>query len=578
VRMSLKLHQDHFMSPDEYEESSVLYDAICQHESSLVISHEGDPAWRTAVLSGAPSLLALRHVVDDGTDEYKIIMLNKRHLSFRVIKLNRECVRGLWAGQQQELIFLRNRNPERGSIQNAKQALRNLINSSCDQPIGYPIYVSPLTTSYSDTNEQVRSVVGGPLSLKNIQLSLLSTWQRVKERCVEACTSTSSADCEACGGVGGDQLSGDRGGSLPAQRCSVVSSASKPSSGTLVSLAGLLGKEGGQSIEMQHLRRGRTVSGDSSGTPSLARSRIVRPAPVVTARIIDPLQVYDNMNLGRRIDPQWPDPEWRARGGRNAWGVWIPLENMEGPVVHRWTPCHQHPLHRSHTDKTILLVKLGERYVPIAESAVVLLPEEREESEREASDSECKEREERLLAKSISERLVSESERLSNKSHSERLASEGERQSNKSHSERLASEGERLSKREGSRSLLSADSSRSLAGIPSISEKYEHVEEEEEEEETRSFRGEDEKLKKKESEERRREDAGDEKKERRKAEARVTKERRKEEVEDRTEKSKGGEEEEGERREGKRGGESGAPAELRASALRDHESSPKGLE
>jgi hypothetical protein len=24
-----------------------------------------------------------------------------------VIKLNRECVRGLWAGQQQELIFLR---------------------------------------------------------------------------------------------------------------------------------------------------------------------------------------------------------------------------------------------------------------------------------------------------------------------------------------------------------------------------------------------------------------------------------------------------------------------------------------
>jgi hypothetical protein len=59
--------------------------------------------------------------MDDGSDEYKIIMLNKRYLTFRVIKLNRECVRGLWAGQQQELIYLRNRNPERGSIQNAKQ-------------------------------------------------------------------------------------------------------------------------------------------------------------------------------------------------------------------------------------------------------------------------------------------------------------------------------------------------------------------------------------------------------------------------------------------------------------------------
>ena len=83
--MSVKLHQDHFMAPDEYEDCSVLYEAISGHEQSLVISHEGDPAWRTAVLSGAPALLALRHVVDDGADEYKIIMLNKRHISFRYI-------------------------------------------------------------------------------------------------------------------------------------------------------------------------------------------------------------------------------------------------------------------------------------------------------------------------------------------------------------------------------------------------------------------------------------------------------------------------------------------------------------
>ena len=101
VRMSVKLNQDHFISPDEYDDPAALYDAISQHEQDLVISHEGDPAWRAAVLSGADSLLALRHVVDDGTDDYKIIMLNKRHISFRLIKLNRECVRGLWAGQQQ---------------------------------------------------------------------------------------------------------------------------------------------------------------------------------------------------------------------------------------------------------------------------------------------------------------------------------------------------------------------------------------------------------------------------------------------------------------------------------------------
>lgn len=117
-------------------------------------------------------------MLDDGTDEYKIIMLNKQYLSFRVIKINKECVRGLWAGQQQELVYLRNRNPERGSIQNAKQALRNIINSSCDQPIGYPIYVSPLTTSYAETNEQFRSLVGGSVSIKKIKNFVFNLFQR----------------------------------------------------------------------------------------------------------------------------------------------------------------------------------------------------------------------------------------------------------------------------------------------------------------------------------------------------------------------------------------------------------------
>lgn len=94
------------------------------------------------------------------------------------LQVNKECVRGLWAGQQQELVFLRNRNPERGSIQNAKQALRNMINSSCDQPIGYPIYVSPLTTSYCNSHPQLGHVLGGPISIGNIRKFVVSTWHR----------------------------------------------------------------------------------------------------------------------------------------------------------------------------------------------------------------------------------------------------------------------------------------------------------------------------------------------------------------------------------------------------------------
>uniref|UniRef100_A0A669C5E8 Pecanex-like protein n=1 Tax=Oreochromis niloticus TaxID=8128 RepID=A0A669C5E8_ORENI len=178
VRMSLKLHQDHFTCLEETEEASILYEAITNYRSNLVICHESDPAWRKAVLSSRDTLLTLRHMIDDGTDEYKIIMLYKRHLSFKVIKINKECVRGLWAGQQQELIFLRNRNPERGSIQNSKQALRNMVNSSCDQPLGYPMYVSPLTTSYAGTHRTLRGIGGGALSLDAIRSWLCSKWLR----------------------------------------------------------------------------------------------------------------------------------------------------------------------------------------------------------------------------------------------------------------------------------------------------------------------------------------------------------------------------------------------------------------
>lgn len=87
IRMSLKLHQDHFMSTEEYDDNLTLFEAIKGYQLNLVISHEADPVWRNAVLSNVPSLLALRHVFDDGTDQYKVIMLNKRYLSFRVIKV-----------------------------------------------------------------------------------------------------------------------------------------------------------------------------------------------------------------------------------------------------------------------------------------------------------------------------------------------------------------------------------------------------------------------------------------------------------------------------------------------------------
>ncbi|XP_060592528.1 pecanex-like protein 1 [Ruditapes philippinarum] len=363
VRMSLKLHQDHFLISEAYESEESLYDAISHYETSLVISHEADPAWRNAVLSNTPSLLALRNVFDEGSDEYKIIMLNKRFLTFRIVKVNRECVRGLWAGQQQELIFLRNRNPERGSIQNAKQALRNMINSSCDQPIGYPIYVSPLTTSYSSTNEQYTSVIGGEFIIDNVKRFFKNAWQSLRRHCGASCTSGSSACVEgdipySCTHQAAAAVLGSAG-----RGCPPTTPVNTPGDMTLNSRG----------------NRGSLISTTSSAA-SKPRSVVTLSGLILDsqqakdswlkAKITDVSCVYDSVNLGRRIDVQWPNEEWRNNGGKNVWSGWYPTQGQEGYVVHRWSPCHKETVKRSHVDKTIVLLQIGDKYVPIGEQGV----------------------------------------------------------------------------------------------------------------------------------------------------------------------------------------------------------------
>merc|ERR1712029_558491 len=49
------------------------------------------------------------------------------------------------------------------------------------------------------------------------------------------------------------------------------------------------------------------------------------------------------------------------------------MGGMEGIIVHKWSPCHREVLKRSHVDKTILLLQIGNRYVPIVETAVKMV-------------------------------------------------------------------------------------------------------------------------------------------------------------------------------------------------------------
>jgi len=150
IKMSLKLYQDHFVGED-YEDYDHLFSNLSDYERELVCCHEEDPLWRRSILDNAHNLLSLRKQMDPNAlaPIHYVVSLTLRYMSFRVIQLNRESVRGLWAGQVQELVFLGSTNPERGSIQQLKTVVRNLVNQSCDFPVGYPIFVSSLTTSYS---------------------------------------------------------------------------------------------------------------------------------------------------------------------------------------------------------------------------------------------------------------------------------------------------------------------------------------------------------------------------------------------------------------------------------------------
>uniref|UniRef100_H2YI59 Pecanex-like protein n=1 Tax=Ciona savignyi TaxID=51511 RepID=H2YI59_CIOSA len=67
-----------------------------------------------------------------------------------------------------------------------------MINSSCDQPIGYPIYVSPLTTSYATTNQQLNKVIGGPITFHYIKDRFNNFINCLQQSCAGSCNSGGS--------------------------------------------------------------------------------------------------------------------------------------------------------------------------------------------------------------------------------------------------------------------------------------------------------------------------------------------------------------------------------------------------
>uniref|UniRef100_A0A914RVH4 Pecanex-like protein n=1 Tax=Parascaris equorum TaxID=6256 RepID=A0A914RVH4_PAREQ len=368
VRMALKLHQDHFTAGDDFDDVALLYDRITHHLSKLFISHEHDPAWRRAIIANTPSLLALRHMYDDGQDDYKIIMLNKMHLNMRVIELNRECVRAFWA--------------ERGSIQNARQVLRNMINSSADQPIGYPIYVSPLTTSFVDTHPQIRSLMGAPLTPDLIYRALRRVWWSIRSHFGPSGSSSMPPVAQV----------------FSSSRTMILNELFWyfQAENSIVAM----GADGVPKVAL-YRRLGKR---EGSGGASAGNLFFVTVTSTLDAG--NTLRVYGNVSLlevFKCLDEPlkatgeplvvWPHPRWRMRGGRSSWD-WMPCEGYKGQLV-KWNQesffvpvfrLFKFVLQRfiliSVFDVFQLYVKeMGGCYVPVGEPGVELISKEEYEAD-----------------------------------------------------------------------------------------------------------------------------------------------------------------------------------------------------
>ncbi|EJW80434.1 hypothetical protein WUBG_08657, partial [Wuchereria bancrofti] len=376
IRMALKLHQDHFTAGDDFDDAVLLYERITHHLTRLFISHEHDPAWRRAIIANTPTLLALRHIYDDGQDDYKIIMLNKMHLNMRVIKLNRECVRAFWAGQQQELIFLRNRNPERGSIQNARQVLRNMINSSADQPIGYPIYVSPLTTSFVDSHPQVRSLSIPPRTFELITATATAVVTRTNLSNEGQTSVEHQSEIPIFTATSIRTVQNNRRRYAAASLTTMLRQEN-----SIVSVAGdgatkvTLCKDTLKSLEANDVTH--------KGGVSLASTRNEQPQ---YAKITDMEEVFTCLDQPLKSTGEplvtWPHVCWQTLGGRSSWDG-MPLKGHRGKVVHKWVPFHPRREQRSHAGTIYLLCvkEMGGCYVPVGENGVEFIT--KEEYERE---------------------------------------------------------------------------------------------------------------------------------------------------------------------------------------------------
>jgi hypothetical protein len=128
------------------EEEAEFAQFLADESETPVIAFDSDELY-DAVAKAEGSVISLNTF----TTYPEIIRFSRSEIKWAVLEMESECVRGFWANETRNILFDAVTSNERAGIQFNSHLLRNITNQSCNPPIGYPVVVSNVIRSLSES-------------------------------------------------------------------------------------------------------------------------------------------------------------------------------------------------------------------------------------------------------------------------------------------------------------------------------------------------------------------------------------------------------------------------------------------
>lgn len=145
ISISIAVHMVSNDLPDDINELSQYFNDRIVNQHFIP---ENDPNWKLLIEDRIPELETLRKCSEPNGVTIKYMLFTYCEQKFKLVQLNGESVRGFWAEQTAETMFMETDDRERGSVQFDQFTLRNIISQSANSPVGYPEVICPITYSF----------------------------------------------------------------------------------------------------------------------------------------------------------------------------------------------------------------------------------------------------------------------------------------------------------------------------------------------------------------------------------------------------------------------------------------------